>query len=110
MDDEFLKAFNQFTEQWARPMPQPEFRIYYNSHTGEILAYSMEKIVGDYILVDKNTWHENRYDLRVVNGKLVKPDPIIVKLRPGSTGTPTHPQDVSVVSRDSNTKWGLDAS
>lgn len=110
MDEEFLKAFNQFTEQWARPMPQPEFRIYYNAQTGEIIAYSMEKIPGDYITVDKDTWHENRYDLQVVNGKLVKPDPIVVKIRPSSTGTPTHPHDVTVVSQNSGTRWSTNGS
>jgi hypothetical protein len=110
MDDEFLRAYSQFTEQWARPLPTPEFRVYYNSHTGEIITYSMENIPGDYIIVDKDTWHENRYDLQVVNGRLVKPDPIIVKIRPSSTGTPTHAQDVTVIAQNSATRWSTNGS
>lgn len=89
-------------EFWAaiRNMPEPEpvtFRLYYNS-TGHPLFYSMEHLPGTYIEVDAETFALGNMRVRVRDNKIV---PVTwkttVKLIPNDTGTPCHPDDVSIV-------------
>lgn len=108
MDDDFLEAYKQFVPQWQAPKPPIEYRVYYEPNTGKILCYTNEKIAGEYILVDAETFSCNRFDLTVKNGKLHEPEPVIGKLQPNTTGTATHVNNIGLVSRDgSGTTWGM---
>lgn len=95
--DEFLKAWTEFQ---CSGTPHPvEFRVYYNPDTGEILYYTTESHPGKYILVDKDTFHRNRFDWYVKNDKMCPPSVPISKLRPNSDGTACHALDVTIIAR-----------
>jgi len=97
---------NETTENFwralAEPVPEPApifFRLYYNER-GEPVSYSMEHLPGNYIEIDVETYHRSSFNVRVVDGKIV---PIVhkkptSKLKPGTTGTPCHPTNVSVIA------------
>ena len=92
----------------AAPEPVPVFyRLYHNEH-GQPLFYTMEDQPGTYIEIDQATFAQNRFDVRVQDGKLVTVTwHTTAKLIPGSSGTPCHPQDVTVVVDDnkSHIRW-----
>jgi hypothetical protein len=77
----------------------PEFRLYYNEETGEVLFYTCDKVEGSFITVDRLTFVEARQDIRIINGKIsrVKPHQIITKLMPDSEGTKCAFEDISIV-------------
>lgn len=89
-------------EFWAilAAMPEPKepfFRLYHDDQ-GLPLFYSMEDLPGTYIELTQQQYAENATNVRVRDGKLV---PVTwtttQRLEPGDTGTPCHPDDVSVV-------------
>lgn len=86
------------------PPPPVEFRLYYDE-SGKVITYSCEKLEGQYILVDAQTFAEARPDVRVVNGKIVSAISrlIISKLKPSDNGTATTAEDISIIA-DENTK------
>lgn len=91
----------------------PEYRLYYDDH-GRVICYSMEKLEGVYVVVDKQTFHEARPDLRVVDGKVstVSPSFIVCKLMPDETeGKLTALDDISIVlqgkEKVKSQKWKL---
>lgn len=45
-----------------------EYRLYYDD-TGNVLFYTCEKPEGNFIVIDKQTYSEMRYDIKIVNGK-----------------------------------------
>lgn len=92
--DEFLKAWN--TLQWPTSSAI-EYRIYYDPDTGTILDYTNDIREGTYITVDRATFANHRFDLRVVNGSLIEIKTVIGKLRPGKEGQPCHPTDITIV-------------
>ena len=101
-------------EFWSilHTMPEPKpifYRLYYNDD-GTPIVYSMEELPGKYIEVDQATYSLANYNVRVVDGKLIKiiPKTISRKLTPG-TGTPCDPSDVSVVVNETNphVKWSI---
>ena len=103
---EFLKALNNFQPTLPAKI---EFRVYYDASTGKILDYTTDQREGDFIIVDRNSFHAHRFDYRVKDGKLIAPSLTRGKLRPGIEGTRCHPQDVSLVV-DSDTNgicWSL---
>jgi hypothetical protein len=95
--DEFLKAWNALV---VTPVQEIEFRVYYDSVSGDVLDYTNDRKPGDYILVDKETFHQNRFDRKVKNGKLISLQPVIGKLRPSVTGTPCHCNDITIITDD----------
>jgi len=77
-----------------------EYRLYYND-LGEPLFYTTEHEMGNYIIVDKETYTIGRYDVQIVDGKIIKPTEYVYqKLVPVITGN-----DVSIVTSDQ--KWKL---
>ena len=77
----------------------PEFRLYYDEN-GSVITYTCDKIEGNYIVIDRQTFIEARPDVRVVDGKLkrVNPAMVIYKLKPDSIeGVPCSLEDISIV-------------
>lgn len=89
-------------------VPQPVgFRLYHDEH-GNPLFYSMEDLPGQYISVDKTIYEQGRYDVKIINGEIVRPQEFsYLKLVPSDTGTACNPRDVMIVDPTSDTKWNL---
>lgn len=88
-----------------------EFRVYYDND-GKVLFYTCDKPEGNYIVIDRQTFNESRYDMRVVDGRLVKntPGTIIQKLVPADKGIACASEDISIVVDEGYTniqKWDL---
>ena len=94
----FWQALDQ-----VQPVAHPvelEYRLYYND-LGEPLFYSMDNQPGNYIIVDKETYDTGRYDVRIVDGRLIHPlQYTYQKLVPVAQGT-----DVAIITPDQ--KWKL---
>ena len=52
-----------------------EYRLYYDSETGDILKQTVfEECDGNYLVVDKDTWYTIRQGVdKIIDGKIVKP-------------------------------------
>jgi hypothetical protein len=84
---------------WNAPSIQkPEFRLYYDD-LGNIICYTGEKLEGNYIVVDAQTFAEGRYDVRVLDGRIVKdsPNATIVRLTPSDSGHLCASEDLSII-------------
>lgn len=96
----------------TKPTPV-EFRVYYDE-AGMVLFYTCDKPEGNYLVIDTMTYAEKRFDVRVIDGKLVKvvPGVIISKLKPNLvTGKCTTNEDISIIVDENyidKTKWKLD--
>ena len=87
--------------------PTVFYRLYHDDQ-GRPLFYSMEDLPGQYISVDKTVYEQGRYDFKIVNGEIVRPQEFsYVKLVPSDQGTPCDPRDVMIIDHSSNTKWNL---
>lgn len=99
---------------WEAPkIEAPEFRLYYDDK-GNVICYTCEKLEGNYIVIDKQTYAEGRPDVRVVDGKIstVNPAFIITKIMPSTEGVNCAIEDVSIIvdKKDKKTKtqkWKL---
>jgi hypothetical protein len=102
--ENFFKAW----AEWDRREPDPVFfRLYYDEQ-GSPVVYSMENLPGMYIEIDQATYAINSYQVRVIDGKLIRIDhtKIYSKLHPDESGTWCHTQDVAiVVDTEPNVKW-----
>lgn len=94
---------------WEAPkIIPPEFRLYYDE-AGKVICYTCEKLEGNYIIIDANTYAQARPDIRVINGKIsnVLNHCIVSKLMPDLIeGQLCESEDVSIIS-DGGTKWKL---
>ena len=104
--ENFLQVMSAFA--WPDPIP-PTYRLYYNDN-GTPKCYTMEDLLGKYILVDKETYVLASWNVQVVDGVLhtIQPAVQVKKLRPSTTiGTPCHTLDVCVVvdSNQPHTTW-----
>lgn len=90
-------------------MQLPEFRLYYDTN-GDVLFYTCENPEGNYIVIDVMTYHACRYDVKVIDGKLISKSisVYISKLVHNNEGTPCYKDDISIVheSKDS-INWQL---
>jgi len=107
MNDETEQLFREYIP------PQPvEFRLYYDDK-GSIITYTCEKLSGNYIVIDAQTFAESRPDLIVVDGKLVKPTPevFLSLLTKSDSGIRCASEDVTILVSDdydgSVTHWEL---
>ena len=75
-----------------------EFRLYYDDN-GRCICYTCENLKGDYLVIDSQTFAEGRPDVKVVDGKLIKPSSIIniVKLVINDEGTTCAEEDIGIV-------------
>lgn len=98
----------------APKLVPPEFRLYYDNN-GRVITYSCEKLEGNYIVVDPQTFAECRYDVRVIDGKLSKVNPslVIYKLKPDELeGVSCTNEDISILVNEEYTDkqlWKLHA-
>ncbi len=63
---------------------------------------SENELFGPYIIINRQTFHEGRYDLQVVNKKVINPNKIpkqIYKLIPSDKGTETLKDDITVIGK-----------
>lgn len=97
----------------APKIEKPEFRLYYDEQ-GKVICYTCEKLEGNFVVIDANTFAEGRPDIRVVDGKISKINPhsVISKLKPNSEqGITCAQEDISIVvdeNYDGNiTLWKL---
>lgn len=84
---------------WNAPkIEKPEFRLYYDD-LGNIICYTGEKLEGNYIVIDAQTFAEGRYDLRVLDGRIIKdsPNSTIVRLTPSNFGYLCAAEDLSII-------------
>ncbi len=102
-DEEFLAAYNAI--QWPA-LKEPEYRVYYDPKDGKISSITNEIMEGEFILVDKETFHQSPVHNRVINGKLVPPEPGYGKLVPGNEGTATANDNITLID-ESGTKWTM---
>ncbi len=75
-----------------------EFRLYYDDN-GKVICYTCEKLEGNYVVIDAQTYAESRPDLRVVNGEITKSSDyvIISKLVTSDKGVKCEVNDVCVI-------------
>lgn len=87
---------------------KPELRLYYDE-SGKVICYSCEKLEGDYIVVDAQTYAECRHDIKVIDGKIIKDykSSFISRLYISTEGTLCHEQDISVITETDGTYWNL---
>ena len=94
-------------EPWTPP--QVFWRLYYD-HNGLPLFYSQEDIPGNYINITPEQYQRASMQVKVKDGKLIELSiKRTKKLMPSTTGTPCHPQDVSIVvpSEQEHQCWRL---
>lgn len=87
---------------WEVKAPEPvEFRLYYDDK-GSIITYTCEKLPGDYLVIDAQTFAEGRPDLTVVEGKLVKlvPEVFLSLLTKSTNGAKCAVEDVTILVTD----------
>ncbi len=93
--DAFWQAAS--AHNWEVPEPKHEFRLYYNE-SGDVLYYSMEDLPGTFLVIDRLTFDQQRFDIKVKDGKIAKLNhPASWKLAPSDNGTACDPNDVSIV-------------
>jgi hypothetical protein len=97
-----------------KPLPKIEFRLYYDDK-GKVVCYTCEKLEGNYIVIDAETYAIGRPDVRVIDGKIstVAPSAIVTKLiADANDGIECAYEDMSIVVDTSYTgkkqKWKLD--
>jgi len=93
----FWEALDQVDQN--QKLIELEYRLYYDDQSGTPLFYTTQDEPGVYIVIDKKTYNESRYDICIKNNKIVYiRHESIGKLVPGDSGFPTHPKDVTIVS------------
>ena len=83
---------------WEAPkIEKPEFRLYYDDK-GKVVTYTCEKLEGNYLLIDAQTYAEGRPDVRVLDGKIIRisANAVVSKLVPNKEGQNTTPSIFAV--------------
>lgn len=91
---------------------KPEYRLYYDEE-GNVICYTCDKLPGNYIIIDAQTFAEGRPDYKVIDGTLRKINlsTYVSKLVPVDNGTVTCAiDDVTIIveEKSNNTQdWIL---
>jgi hypothetical protein len=98
LDETTEEEFAQLFAGMQVTPPAPEFRLYYDEN-GRVLFYSCDKLEGNYIVVDSQTYAEARPDIRVIDGIIHKASEfaVVTKLRHSTTGTICAIEDISII-------------
>ena len=100
---------DEYVITWEAPViEKPEFRLYYDDK-GKVLSYTCEKLEGNYIVIDAQTYAEMRYDIRIVEGKIVSERSalFISRLYPDDEGIMTEMEDISIIAETNGQHWML---
>ena len=95
-------------------MEPPEFRLYYDD-TGAVICYTGDKsIIGNYIVIDAQTFAAARPDVRVIDGRIstASPKSVVYKVMPNiDEGVACVVEDVSIIAdslyKGKTKKWKL---
>jgi len=106
--ENFLKVMAEF--EWPENKPV-SYRLYYNED-GSPKCYTMDDLPGKYIQVDRETYINHVWNVKVVDNNLVIiPLSVTVQklVQDTERGTPCHPKDITVVvdPEYSHTKWSI---
>jgi hypothetical protein len=92
---------------WEAPkIETPEFRLYYDDK-GQVITYTCEKLEGNFIIVNAQTFAEARPDAKVLNGRLIKANSgsVVSKLVPSKKeGTTCAAEDASIIIKKNTQK------
>lgn len=91
-DDEYILI-------WEAPkLEKPEFRLYYDDK-GKVVTYTCEKLEGNYVVIDSQTYAEGRPDVRVLDGKIIRvsANAVVSKLVPNDEGQTCAAEDLSII-------------
>lgn len=95
--DSFWQAVAE--HNWEQPQAKLEFRLYYDEH-GNVVSYSMEDLPGNYIVIDRITFDQTRFDIKVKDGKIIKvsnPASWKLFLTDNETVHRCHPDNVCII-------------
>lgn len=92
----------------APVIEKPEFRLYYDDR-GNVITYTCEKLEGNYIIIDRQTFAEARPDVRVVDGRLIRQGTgaVISRLYPSDNGILCEAEDISIIAHTEGKYWKL---
>lgn len=92
----------------TRKVEKPEFRLYYDDK-GSVIAYTCDKVEGNYIVIDATTFAEARPDVKVVDGKLIKnhAGSVVSRLHKSNEGVLCEAEDVSIIADTDGIYWKL---
>ena len=99
----------EYVITWEAPINEkPELRLYYDDR-GQVVTYTCEKLEGNYIVIDALTFAEARPDVRVVDGKVIRPGSgaVISRLYPDKIGVLCEAEDVSIITEADGQYWKL---
>ena len=104
-EQEFLEIwFNQRTDQ-----VEIEYRLYYDEQ-GWPLFYSTERVEGNYVVIDRQTYLDSPKHIRIVDGKIKRIKVLFgKKLVPAEQGQACDSTDVCVIVADQSPskKWAI---
>ena len=87
-----------------------EFRLYYDDN-GKVICYTCDKLEGNYIVIDAQTYAESRPDLRIVDGKIIKASEymILSKLVKSIKGIKCDVSDICVITNtEPSSHWEVE--
>lgn len=94
-----MNSEEEYVIIWEAPkIEPPEFRLYYDDK-GKIITYTCDKIQGNYIVIDAQTYAEARHDLQIIDGKIsrAQPNAVVYKLMPDTEGVACAIEDISII-------------
>ena len=100
---------DEYVITWEAPViEKPEFRLYYDDK-GKVLCYTCDKLEGNYIVIDAQTYAEMRHDIRVVDSTIVPEysTTFISRLYPSDNGIMTEIEDISIITDINGQYWEL---
>jgi len=106
--ENFLRVMAEF--EWPEPRPI-SYRLYYNED-GSPKCYTMDDLPGKYIEVDRETYINHTWNVRVIDEtlRMVPITKTVNKLGPClEDGIACHPSDICIVidSNQHHTKWNM---
>ena len=106
--ENFLRVMAEF--EWPEPR-SISYRLYYNED-GSPKCYTMDDLPGEYIEVDRETYVNHTWNVRVVDGNLciIPVTKTVNKLRPSlEDGIACHPSDICFVvnPNQDHIKWNM---
>ena len=105
MSDAFFQALQSLQPQET---VEREYRLYYDSESGNPLFYTGTDEPGTYIVVDKQTYDISNYHCVVKDGKIINLNTVGAyrKLVPSDTGVTTHTDNVMIVT-ETGQNWAI---